>query len=159
MGIRGVLVLGLVLSLRRVMLALEPAAYSAGLLINVSLPAGRRARGMELGTREAVVATWSLRRRRGWAEIRRAVLGGKGEWWEAGVCTLRCSHCASRLTFPLRSWLAQAGFSTFSCAPRVLPRTIYLSHQFAFHTLGGDYHALNWRYKLDIGDAKIKRWG
>ncbi|KAJ7272317.1 hypothetical protein C8J57DRAFT_1225858 [Mycena rebaudengoi] len=55
-------------------------------------------------------------------------------------------------------WLAQAELSTFSCVPRVLPRTIYLLHQFAFHTLGGDYNALNWRYKLGIGDAKTKGW-
>ncbi|KAJ6557067.1 hypothetical protein DFH09DRAFT_1280184 [Mycena vulgaris] len=91
-----------VLSLRRVTLALEAAHEPAGLPlpISVSLPAaGRRvlgtsmspsppayaasyARGhsraaagaqdLELGGREALIATWSLRRRRGWAEIHRA---------------------------------------------------------------------------------------
>ncbi|KAJ7256566.1 hypothetical protein C8J57DRAFT_1136067, partial [Mycena rebaudengoi] len=158
-----------VLSLRRVTLALEPASHAAGLPISVSLPAGRLgvsmsvspptygspassyaagggagepAAGMELGAREAVVATWSLRRRRGWAEIRRAVLGDGGVVEKAGGGK--------------QDWLAQAELSTFSRAPRVLPRTIYLSHQFAFHTLGEDYHALIRRYKLDIGGAKIE---
>lgn len=91
-----------VLSLRRVTLALE-APHAAGLPISVSLPAARLsmsasppayaasyARGAgtngvtgsgaesgpgELAGREAVVATWSLRRKRGWAEIRRAEMG------------------------------------------------------------------------------------
>ncbi|KAJ7430865.1 hypothetical protein FB451DRAFT_461394, partial [Mycena latifolia] len=166
-----------VLSLRRVTVALE-AAHGAGLPISVSLPAGRLAMGTsmsasppayaasyarghrhaagagaggpaagevapgaELGGREAVVATWSLRRRRGWAEIRRAELG------EAGAGE---AHPVKQ------DWLAQAELSTFSSAPRVLPRPIYLSHQFSFHTLGEDYHALIRRYQFAIGGAKIE---
>jgi hypothetical protein len=85
-----------VLSLRRVTLALGAPHGAAGLPISVSLPTGRLSmsasppasyvRGAaavaeapgELGGKEAVVATWSLRRKRGWAEIRR-VEGGEGE--------------------------------------------------------------------------------
>ncbi|KAJ6630038.1 hypothetical protein B0H10DRAFT_1984799 [Mycena sp. CBHHK59/15] len=96
---------------------------------------------MELGAREAVVATWSLRRRRGWAEIRRAEVGET-----AGVDGRPGKE----------DWLAQAELSTFSRAPRVLPRPIYLSHQFSFHTLGEDYHALIRRFQFDIGGAKLE---
>ncbi|KAJ7183961.1 hypothetical protein C8R46DRAFT_1210098 [Mycena filopes] len=171
-----------VLSLRRVTLALE-APHAAGLPISVSLPAARIAGlsmsasppgyaypgapaagsyartvygqgtgqqqaevpGMELGGREAVVATWSLRRRRGWAEIRRTEAGAG-----AGEVVLASGR-------PVKEdWIAQAELSTFSSAPRVLPRAIYLSHQFSFHALGEDYHALIRRYQLAIGGAKIE---
>lgn len=37
----------------------------------------------------------------------------------------------------------------------MLPRPIYLSHQFSFHALGEDYHALIRRFHLDIGGVKI----
>ncbi|KAJ6601752.1 hypothetical protein DFH09DRAFT_1125806 [Mycena vulgaris] len=166
-----------VLSLRRVTIALE-APHAAGLPISVSLPAGRLgtsvslsasppayavsyarghhaalggggggalvgevAPGAELGGREAVVATWNLRRRPGWAEIRRA---------EVGVVAVVDKHPVKQ------DWLAQAELSTFSSAPRVLPRSIYLAHQFSFHTLGEDYHALIRRYQFAIGGAKIE---
>ncbi|KAJ7093606.1 hypothetical protein C8R44DRAFT_953299, partial [Mycena epipterygia] len=162
-----------VLSLRRVTVALE-VPHAVGLPISVSLPTGRLAMGTsmsasppayaasyarghplasvgtvmgaaemvpgaELGGREAVVATWSLRRRRGWAEIRRA---------EVMVAPVEGRAVK-------QDWLAQAELSTFSSAPRVLPRPIYLSHQFAFYTLGEDYHALIRRYQFAIGGAKI----
>ncbi|KAJ7637387.1 hypothetical protein DFH06DRAFT_655538 [Mycena polygramma] len=94
----------------------------------------------ELGGKESVVATWSLRRRRGWAEIRRA---------EAKEVYLAEGR-------PVKEdWLAQAELSTFTSTPRVLPRAIYLSHQFAFYALGEDYHALIRRYQFVIGGAKI----
>ncbi|KAF8172576.1 hypothetical protein K438DRAFT_178568 [Mycena galopus ATCC 62051] len=151
-----------VLSLRRITLSALDAPHNG---ISVSLPAavGRlsmsasppasyvrggavaAARGggevppTELGGREAVVATWSLRRKRGWAEIRRA------EGGEAAAVTKQGKE----------DWLAQAELSTFTSAPHVLPRAIYLSHQFAFYTLGEDYHALIRRYQFAIGGAKI----
>ncbi|KAJ7351651.1 hypothetical protein DFH08DRAFT_957948 [Mycena albidolilacea] len=53
---------------------------------------------------------------------------------------------------------AFAPLSTFTSAPRVLLRTIYPSHQFAFYTLGEDYHALIRRYQFAIGGAKIDVW-
>jgi hypothetical protein len=59
----------------------------------------------------------------------------------------RCSRCIR--------WIAQAELSTFSRAPRLLPRSIYLSHQFTFYTLGEDYHALIRRFRLDVAGSKI----
>lgn len=38
----------------------------------------------------------------------------------------------------------------------ILPRSIYLSHQFSLHALGVDYHALIRRFHLDIGGCKIE---
>ncbi|KAJ6528024.1 hypothetical protein B0H19DRAFT_880062, partial [Mycena capillaripes] len=163
-----------VLSLRRITLALEmPHGVAAVLPMSVSLPAAAGRLSMsaspppsyshgtaataagaggnagevapgELGGKEAVVATWSLRRRRGWAEIRRAEKDGELVV-VFGVSTNEQT----------RSWLAQAELSTFSSAPRALPRAIYLSHQFAFYTLGEDYHALIRRYQFAIGGVKI----
>ena len=52
-------------------------------------------------------------------------------------------------------WLSQAELSSFSRSAKLLPRSIYLSHQFSFHTLGEDYHALIRRYQLDVSGAKI----
>ncbi|KAJ7223555.1 hypothetical protein GGX14DRAFT_513857 [Mycena pura] len=167
-----------VLSLRRVALAIEaPGAHAMGvpLSVSMSLPTSRLmgtsmsasppaygsyARGQqaaaggggaqsaateaigELGGKEAVVATWNLRRRRGWAEIRRAEVGvGEG-----------VAYGRQRVK---EDWLAQAELSTFSTAPRILPRPIYLSHQFSFYTLGEDYHALIRRYKLRLRGTKI----
>jgi hypothetical protein len=52
--------------------------------------------------------------------------------------------------------LAHAELSTCSTSSRVLPRSIYLSHQFSFHTLGEDYHALIRRYQLDICGSEIE---
>ncbi|KAJ7362755.1 hypothetical protein DFH08DRAFT_683715 [Mycena albidolilacea] len=50
---------------------------------------------------------------------------------------------------------AFAPLSTFTSAPRVLPRAIYPSHQFVFYTLSEDYHALIRRYQFVIGSTKI----
>ncbi|KAJ7069827.1 hypothetical protein C8F01DRAFT_975915 [Mycena amicta] len=97
--------------------------------------------GAELGGKEIVVATWTLRRRKGWAEIRRADVGGS--MFENGMRGVK------------EDWLAQAELSTFSSTTRVLPRPIYLSHQFTFYTLGEDYHALIRRYQLGLRGVKI----
>lgn len=57
----------------------------------------------------------------------------------------------------LHSWLSQAELSTCSRSPHVLPRSIYLSHQFSFYALGEDYHALIRRYQFDnIGGTKLQ---
>lgn len=45
--------------------------------------------------------------------------------------------------------------STCSSSQQVIPRSIYLSHQFSFHTLGEDYHALIRRYQLNVSGNKI----
>lgn len=39
---------------------------------------------------------------------------------------------------------------------RILPRSLYLSHQFSFHSLGEDYHALIRRHQFDIAGAMIE---
>ena len=54
------------------------------------------------------------------------------------------------------SYLAYAELSTFSRSPRILPRSVYLSHQFSFYTLGEDYHALISRSQLDISGEKLE---
>lgn len=54
------------------------------------------------------------------------------------------------------SWLAQAEQSTHSLSTKIIPRPIYLSHQFTFQTLGEDYHALIRRYRFDVSGAKIE---
>jgi hypothetical protein len=56
----------------------------------------------------------------------------------------------------LYSSLAHAELSTSSRSNHILPRSIYLSHQFSFHALGEDYHALIRRFHLDIGGCKIE---
>ncbi len=53
------------------------------------------------------------------------------------------------------SWLAQAELSTCSRSPRILPRSLYLSHQFTFWTLGEDYHALLRQYHFDVRGTRI----
>ncbi|KAK7038575.1 hypothetical protein R3P38DRAFT_2615759 [Favolaschia claudopus] len=99
----------------------------------------------ELVGKESVVATWKLGRRSGWPEIRRAEEGES----EGGIVSAEGRHVKE-------DWLAQAELSTFSSVRRVLPRPIYLCHQFAFYTLGEDYHALLRRYQLAIGGVKIE---
>ncbi|KAG6817066.1 hypothetical protein H0H87_000245 [Tephrocybe sp. NHM501043] len=103
---------------------------------------GREREGqMELGARESTVMTWSLA---GWqgGEVRK-ILGAEVEGGEEKEKGGRAD------------WLAQAELSTCAKSPNILPRSIYLSHQFSFHTLGEDYHALIRRYQLDIGGLKI----
>jgi len=53
-------------------------------------------------------------------------------------------------------WLSQTEISTFSKSQRVLPWSLYLSHQFSFHTLGQDYNALIRQYQFDISGHKIE---
>ncbi|KAF7331630.1 Glycosyltransferase family 1 protein [Mycena kentingensis (nom. inval.)] len=96
----------------------------------------------DLVGKESVTSTWNLRRRKGWAEIMRADVGGK-------------SVVEQSVQGVQEDWLAQAELSTFSNVPRVLPRPIYLSHQFTFYTLGEDYHALIRRYQFGLRGVKI----
>ncbi|GLB34454.1 hypothetical protein LshimejAT787_0200190 [Lyophyllum shimeji] len=97
---------------------------------------------MELVGRESTVMTWSLKRR-GEGEVRKILGAGEEEVLQGDEFRGRAD------------WLAQAELSTFSKSPKILPRPIYLSHQFSFHTLGEDYHALIRRYQFDIGGLKI----
>ncbi|KAI0313811.1 hypothetical protein OF83DRAFT_1294179 [Amylostereum chailletii] len=98
-------------------------------------------RPVELVGRESEVATWNLKRGRDWDAVRRSVKGGEK---------------AERKPRGKANWLAHAELQTSSASPRVLPRPIYLSHQFAFHTLGEDYHGLLRRYRLDVAGAPIE---
>ncbi|KAJ7845136.1 hypothetical protein B0H14DRAFT_3455169 [Mycena olivaceomarginata] len=66
-----------------------------------------------------------------------SLAGSRDGWFVALTTQRRTVH-----VFAVNLWLTQAELSTFSSAPRVLPRAIYLSHQFAFCTLGEGYHAL-----------------
>ncbi|KAJ3484267.1 hypothetical protein NLJ89_g11995 [Agrocybe chaxingu] len=95
----------------------------------------------ELGAKESEVATWNLGRERGWEEIKRPMVpngrGVKGP--SAGG-----------------EWFSEAELSTCSNSARVLPRSLYLSHQFSFHTLGEEYQTLLRRYQFDFSGAKIE---
>ncbi|KAF8161700.1 hypothetical protein B0H34DRAFT_702189 [Crassisporium funariophilum] len=98
---------------------------------------------MELVGKEGTVATWDLQRGRDWVEIKQPM--GLDE---------RADLRRGRLTSG--DWLSEAELSTCSSSQRVLPRSLYLSHQFSFHTLGEDYHALIRGYQFDISGAKIE---
>ncbi|PFH47114.1 hypothetical protein AMATHDRAFT_68396 [Amanita thiersii Skay4041] len=100
----------------------------------------------ELVGKETIVATWNLQRRRDWEEIRQPIIDVK-----PSMPTIRERTEASGQV----NYLAQAELSTFSRSPNVLPRSIYLSHQFSFYSLGEDYHALIRRSQLDITGCKI----
>ncbi|KAF8622444.1 hypothetical protein AX15_007027 [Amanita polypyramis BW_CC] len=93
--------------------------------------------------KDAIVATWNLQRRRDWEEIKQPILLG----------TTSANRSMRRTK---SNYLANAELSTFSRSPRILPRPIYLSHQFSFYSLGEDYHALIRRSKLDITAQKIE---
>ncbi|KAH7923186.1 hypothetical protein BV22DRAFT_1015894 [Leucogyrophana mollusca] len=96
----------------------------------------------ELAGRESTVATWQLRRRQDWGEIRNSLQGA--------------ADSSSENAVRKPNSLAHAELSTCSKAPGMLPRSIYLAHQFSFHTLGEDYHALIRRYQLDVAGNKLE---
>ncbi|KAL1937335.1 hypothetical protein VTO73DRAFT_13848 [Trametes versicolor] len=100
-------------------------------------------RSTDVVGRESVVGTWSLVRGREWSEVRTTVK-------PARVGGERAGRVARS------DWLARAELSTFSMSQRILPRLIYLSHQFAFHILGEDYHALVRSGRLDMPSSKIE---
>ncbi|KAH0589923.1 hypothetical protein H2248_000113 [Termitomyces sp. 'cryptogamus'] len=105
---------------------------------------GRQGQEMELGARESTVMTWSLG---GWGG------GDTGSGWKGlGLSVERREGGRGGRR---SDWLSQAELSTCSKSSKILPRSIYLSHQFSFHTLGEDYHALIRRYQLDIGGFRI----
>ncbi|KAF9262284.1 hypothetical protein L218DRAFT_960419 [Marasmius fiardii PR-910] len=97
----------------------------------------------ELFGKESIVATWTLKRKREWSEVKEAL--------EVPV-----RKVISKEKVGKADWLAQAELSTFSKSSRVLPRSIYLTHQFSFQALGEDYHALIRRYQFDIPGPKIE---
>ncbi|KAH9974735.1 hypothetical protein BGW80DRAFT_1159295, partial [Lactifluus volemus] len=54
------------------------------------------------------------------------------------------------------SWLSFAELRTSLQSPLVLPRSLYLSHQFSFHALNDDYHGRLRRFQLDTLGPKIE---
>ncbi|KAI0365441.1 hypothetical protein BV20DRAFT_954256 [Pilatotrama ljubarskyi] len=100
-------------------------------------------RSAEIVGKESVVGTWSLARGRDWPEVKQSVRPA-------------CAGAERAGRVARSDWLSRAELSTFSSSPRILPRLIYLSHQFAFHILGEDYHALIRSYRLDVPSTKIE---
>ncbi|KAF5309146.1 hypothetical protein D9619_012845 [Psilocybe cf. subviscida] len=99
---------------------------------------------LELVARENVQATWTLRRGRAGPEVKISVEAHQASYHE------RRSNAFGG------DWLAQGEITTCSLSTRILPRTLYLSHQFSFHSLGEDYHALIRRYQFDISGPAIE---
>ncbi|PPQ86598.1 hypothetical protein CVT24_007880, partial [Panaeolus cyanescens] len=94
----------------------------------------------ELSVKDSVVATWSLARRgKEWVEVKKPLKVPVKRDVRRGV-----------------DWLAETEITTCSKSKHVLPRSLYLSHQFSFYTLGEDYHALIRRLHLDIVGPKIE---
>lgn len=124
---------------------------SAGFSVSSSATSGKQVPSVdfhvthELVGKAAVVATWNLQRRKVWEEVRQSI--------GVGVQTRGQARPSPKAT---RSYLADAELSTFSRSSQIVPRSIYLSHQFSFYSLGEDYHALIRRSQLDISGQKIE---
>ncbi|KAL6303055.1 hypothetical protein BKA93DRAFT_917639 [Sparassis latifolia] len=128
-----------------------PGVSSLGRLSTSPASSGspRRASGLsqmmerpaELVAKESRVGTWVLRRGslKDWPEVRTAWAGER-----------KVGRLASA------DWLSRAELSTCSSSPRILPRSIYLSHQFSFYVFGEDYHALIRSYRFDVPAKKIE---
>ncbi|KAF8136753.1 hypothetical protein EV363DRAFT_1320416, partial [Boletus edulis] len=97
----------------------------------------------ELVGKDSTVATWQLKRRHDWGEVKRVVyrVGDQPKLQQ------------SKFVFSLSS--PHAELSTCARSPGLVPHSIYISHQFLFYTLGEDYHALIRRYRVAISGAKI----
>lgn len=177
-----------VLSLRRVTLDQRPRDLGlsvpiANLATSVSLPgsgAGGRLGGIsspikndrnasgltqqlletsiELVGRESTVATWQLKRRHDWGEVKHVMceLSGKERAPASGYGFFFPVCGRQLLIFGNHSSLAHAELSTFSRQPEIVPRSVYLSHQFFFYTLGEDYHALIRRHHLTVTGDKME---
>ncbi|KAL4067204.1 hypothetical protein V8B97DRAFT_979362 [Scleroderma yunnanense] len=177
-----------VLSLRRITLEQRPhdpgiSIPIANLATSISLPGtgaggrlgtstypnknGRSASGLtqqlletsiELVGRESTVATWQLKRRHDWGEVRLVMCEpAEKERAPASECDFSfLVRCRVISKVHLHSSLAHAELSTFSHQPEIVPRSVYLSHQFFFYTLGEDYHALIRRHHLAITGDKIE---
>ncbi|KAJ8481384.1 hypothetical protein ONZ51_g6042 [Trametes cubensis] len=124
----------------------SPQSTNSGLGVSprkVSALTQMMERGTDIVGKESVVGTWTLARGRDWPEVKQVVKPAK----------LR-GEASGRVA--KSDWLSRAELSTFSASPRILPRLIYLSHQFAFHVLGEDYHALIRSAHLDVPSTKIE---
>ncbi|KZT13315.1 uncharacterized protein LAESUDRAFT_719678 [Laetiporus sulphureus 93-53] len=96
----------------------------------------------KLVARETRVGTWYLRRGRDWPEVKQV---------------LRQEARQPYIARPGKTdWLSCAELSTHSASPRILPRSIYLSHQFSFYSLGEDYHAVIRSHHFDVPAARFE---
>ncbi|KAF8512435.1 hypothetical protein JB92DRAFT_2928813 [Gautieria morchelliformis] len=156
-----------VLALRRINLELAtPPSDASGYMVsvpgttgyNMTLPVpigigrGRPDVGErqgELVGKESAVATWALKRGREWAEVR-STLPHVPRIKSTGTVP------GEQVKASVGNYLAHAELSTHSRSPAVLPRPIYLSHQFSFHALSEDYHALLRRSQFDVPCTKIE---
>jgi len=118
---------------------------------------------IELIRRDSIVASWRV-----WRE---AKIWGRFKPFcsQDHIYTMTCSPKSKYdlpscllLFFSLTyiylpcSLLAHAELSTSSWSNCILPRFIYLSHQFSLHVLEEDYHTLICQFHLDIGGCKIE---
>jgi hypothetical protein len=101
----------------------------------------------EMIGKETIVAKWNLARSHDWEEVK--VPFGSSLPWKVRSPVTRSVN--DRKT----NWLAEAELSTCSRSLRVLPRSVYLSHQFFFYTLGEDYHTLIRLYRLGVIGDKL----
>ncbi|VDC01002.1 unnamed protein product [Peniophora sp. CBMAI 1063] len=100
-------------------------------------------RSSELIAREAEVAVWPLRRARDWEALRTPL-------------SLQVPSAKKRVVLSSKpSWLAYAELQTSSLSKRIMPRTIYLQHQFSFFALNDDYHGLLRRHKYNLAGRVI----
>jgi hypothetical protein len=119
------------------------------------------ARSTEVVANESIVATWVLKRGKEWKEVRRVMQTSVqprkrfARVAKPEYVILSISHCGIADS-SCCSWLAQAELSTYSHSTRIVPRSIYLSHQFAFFTLGEDYHGLLRSHTFDVPSTKVE---
>ncbi|KZV62983.1 hypothetical protein PENSPDRAFT_229084 [Peniophora sp. CONT] len=100
-------------------------------------------RSSELTAREAEVAVWPLRRARDWEALRTPLT----------LDALPAKKRGALLTKP--NWLAHAELQTSSSSRRIVPRTIYLSHQFTFFALNDDYHGPLRRHRFNLAGKVV----
>lgn len=99
--------------------------------------------------KESVLATWNLKRGRDWAEVK-----GPSLFENSPVSALPGKKK------DYSEFIAQAELSPFSHSSGILPKSIYLSHQFSFYMFSTwDYHALLDSHQLNnvIGDEVVFR--
>ncbi|KAF8597731.1 hypothetical protein BDV93DRAFT_513047 [Ceratobasidium sp. AG-I] len=95
-----------------------------------------------LGGIEGNARTWGMvKREREWGEVRSTLekVGSSKQRWKS----------------TRSEWLAQAEISTSTRSLKLLSGPIYLSHQFTFHNLREDWHALLQQAHLNLPASKI----
>lgn len=98
----------------------------------------------EFSGKESTIATWPLARSHDWPEVKEPYAMNS-----TNVPPTVQGHPTTN------RWLASAELTTCSPSQRVLPRSLYLAHQFSFYTLGEDYHALIRQYRLGTSGEKL----